>query len=146
MQLRNTSGQLGYTTQNQTDTETTITNVATLTIDSTLTRGQTAATIYASVVQAINQFSANQTALMNQMAAMSFKNAPTPPPNQPTAPPIQQLTIPAQVPYTGATTSRFNEGRGGRGIEGQGRGGIRGGGRYQCTPFANHMRDEGGGA
>jgi hypothetical protein len=78
MQLCNTAGQLGYMTQNQnmynvfdnnndtTTTKTTITNVAALMTESTLTGGQTAATIHASVVQAINQLSANQTALMNQ--------------------------------------------------------------------------------
>ncbi len=80
-QLHNTEGQQGYgppshnmynvfAREDDTDTmDTTTTNIAALTTGSTITGVQTA-TIPDSVANAINQLSANQTALMNQMAAM----------------------------------------------------------------------------
>ncbi len=151
MQLRNTAGQMGYGPQNQnmynifgkendtTATATKKTNIAALTTSSTITSSHTAATIQDLVIQAINQLSANQHLLINQMAAMSFNNVNNAPPQQYTTPPIQQVNIPAQAPYAGATTGGFNVGRGGCGRTGRGHGTGRGGGQHQCTPFANHM-------
>jgi hypothetical protein len=66
-------------------------HIAVLTTGSTIT-----AIILELVANAINQLSANQTAFMNQMAAMSYATYPPPPPNKQYQPPIQQLTIPAQ--------------------------------------------------
>jgi hypothetical protein len=140
MQLRNMAGQIGYTPQNQNmynifgdddDTIATVTNttnIAALTTSSTITGGQTAATIQALVIQAINQLSANQTMLINQIAAMSFTNANNALPQQYTTTPMQQVSIPAQAPYAGATTGGFNIGREGRGRTGRGCGTRRAGG------------------
>jgi hypothetical protein len=86
-----------------------------------------AATIQDSVIKAINQLSANQNTLINQMTAMSFTNANNNPPQQYTVQPIQQVNIPAQAPYAGATTGGFNVERGERHRTGRGRGTGRGG-------------------
>ncbi len=87
---------------------------------------------------------------MTQMAAMSFNNAPVPPPQAAAnfhVPPIQQLNIP---PIAGQTTTGYNAGTGNNGGNwrrgggrGRGRGGSRGGGGSggARTPFANHMRN-----
>jgi hypothetical protein len=111
MQLCNMAGKMGYTPQNQnmynifgddndtTATETKTTNIAALTTGSTITGSHTAATIQDLVIKAINQLSANQNILINQMAAMSFNNANITPPQQYTAPPIQQVNMLAQTPY-----------------------------------------------
>ena len=98
-----------------TATKTKLTNIAVVTTSSTITGGHMAATIKDSVIKAINQLSTNQNTLINQMAAMSFTNANNNPPQQYTVPPIQQVNIPAQAPYPGTSSGRFNVGRGGRG-------------------------------
>jgi hypothetical protein len=58
-------------------TDTTMTNIAALMMGRTITGLQTA-TIPESVAKLINQLSANQTALMNQMAALSYTYVPPP--------------------------------------------------------------------
>ena len=82
-QLRNTAGQQGYapTSHNmynvfadKDNTDTTVTkttNIAALMTGSTIT-----ATIPELVASTINQLSTNQTALMNQMAALSYTDIP----------------------------------------------------------------------
>jgi hypothetical protein len=114
-----------------------------LTAGSSITGEHTVATIQDSVIQAINQLSANQHTLINQMAVVSFNNASAPP-QQYTTPPIQQVNILAHAAKAGATTGEFNAGRGGRGRTGRGRGTGRGGGWHQRTLFANHMHQQGG--
>jgi hypothetical protein len=112
-------------------TDTTMMNIAALMTGSTITGVQTAI-ILDLVANAINQLSANQTAL-------STSTSP-PPPTLQYQPPIQQLTIPVQQPFAVAATGGFNPGNGGGGRGGrsrQGRGGH--GGRHnQHTPFANY--------
>ena len=179
LQLRNTTGQQGYVpniNQNMynalddgydtdsgtegtvaTQTVPPITQTAAMTTGSTL--GNTyAATIPSEISNAINQLAANQTAIMNQMAAMSFS-----PPAQAATnyviPPIQHINVPTQQPFAGQANGGYNMGGGGfnvghrrgGGRGGRGRGGSRGGaGRGARTPFANHMRNtqagRGGGA
>jgi hypothetical protein len=90
-QLRNTvAGQQGYVPpfhnmdnvfakEDDTDTtDTTKTNIPALTMGSTIMGVQTG-TIHDSVANAINQLSANQTVLMNQIAVLSYTNVPPPP-------------------------------------------------------------------
>ncbi len=60
-----------------TATDPTTTNIAALIPGNTITGGQIAATLQELAVQAINQPSAIQTAMMNQMAAISFNNTST---------------------------------------------------------------------
>jgi hypothetical protein len=124
-QLRNTAGQQGYVPtphnmynvfpeEDNTDTPAATTmNIAALTAESTIT-----ATIPDTVANAINQLSSNQTALMKQMAAMSYTNVP-PLPTLQHQPPIQQLTILVQQSFVGAALGGFNYGNGGGG-----RGGV----------------------
>ena len=153
--LRNTAGALGYVAnQNMfnvlrdkndnddgtTDDDTTVTQTAATATAGISTLGQTyaptvAATIPADVATAIQQLSANQTAIMQQMAAMAF----SPPPTQRNTyhvPPVQTVQIPS------ARGGGFQQGRGGGGRRGGSSGGRgRGGRNYrQRTPFANHMR------
>ncbi len=121
--LRNTAGQMGYappsqnmynvlqddesTTDGTTATKgTAITNIAAMTTSSTITATQAST---AAITNAINQLSANQTALMNQIATMTITNrAPMQPAQQYVPPiqqpPIQQQTIPHVQPFTGAAT------------------------------------------
>ena len=112
----------------------TIMNVAAMTTGSTLTAAQ-ATVIPEPVANAINQLSANQTAIMSQMAAMNLNyRVPTQATQQYASPilsPIQQLTIPAMQPFTNAATERFQVGAyGGVGRGGRSRGCNRhGGGR-----------------
>jgi hypothetical protein len=151
-QLHNTAGQQGYTptshnmytvfaNKDNTDTTATATtNIAALTTGSTII-----ATITKLVANAIDKLSANQTVLMNQMAAESYANAPHPP-NQQYQPPTQQLTIPVEQPFARATLGGFNHGHGGGSRGGhsrQGRSG-RGGGRNQHSLFANFGCNQGG--
>jgi hypothetical protein len=126
------------------NTDTTVTkttNIAALMTGSTIT-----ATIPELVANTINQLSTNQTALMNQMAAMLYANVP-PPPNQHYQPPILQLTIPVQQPFVGAALGGFNHGNGGGGRGGRSRQGHRkrGGGCNHGTLFANFGCTQGGG-
>ncbi len=118
-QLRNNAGQQGYAPtshnmynvfakEDNTDTTaTTMTNIAAL-----MTEGTITATIPDSLVaNAINQLSTNKTALMNQMAAMLYANVP-PPPTLQYQPPIQQLTVPVKQPFSKAALGGFNHGNG----------------------------------
>ena len=172
LQLRNTTGTQGYapnTNQNIynildegfesdsgtdgtviTQTAPPITQTAAMTTGRTMTNTYGGGTIPSEITNAINQLSANQQTIMNQMAAMSFNNAPTPPPQAATkfhVPPIQQLTIP---PFAGQANTGYNAGTGNNGGNwgrgggrGRGRGGSRGGGGRggARTPFANHTRN-----
>jgi len=121
------------------DTVTTITPVTSVaaTVTNTVSTQALPASVSAEIAAAINQLSQNQTAIMSQMAALSF--APTPVQQHggrtiAHVPPIQQLAIPVQ--------QHFPAGRGGR-RPGRGRGRVRGGrGR---TPFADYMRTQGAG-
>jgi hypothetical protein len=98
------------------------------------------------LVLAINFLTANQKALSQHMAAMSFHAQPpfqacTFPAPHPTwfhMPPIQKLTIPGMTHYN---AGGFNHGQGGWGVGGCGLG--QGRGRLSCTPFANHMAARG---
>jgi hypothetical protein len=158
----------GYDTNSGTDgtgaTQTTpITQTMTMTTGSTL--GNTyVATNPSEIFNAINQITANQTAIMTQMAAMSF-NPPPPPQTQAAAnyhnPPIQQLNIPTfagqanvgfqlNIPtFAGQANVGFNAGTGYNGGNcgcgggrGRGRGGSRGaGGQGGGTLFANPMQN-----
>jgi hypothetical protein len=88
-------------------------NVAAMTTGSPLTGAQATA-IPKSIANAINQLSANQTALMmqiSQIAAISLAQRPQThsfPTTQ--APPIQHIAIPSIQPYTGAATGGFQAG------------------------------------
>jgi hypothetical protein len=150
-QLCNTAGQQGcvpaphnmynvFTKENNTyNTATTTANIAALMMGSTIRE-----TIPDSGANAVNQLSTNQTALMNQMAAMPYANVP-PPPTLQYQPPIQQLTITVQQPFAGAASGRFNHGNGGDGRGGhirQGRGGCEGR-RNQCLLFVNFGCNQG---
>jgi hypothetical protein len=90
----------------------------------------------AEITAAINQLLANQTAIMSQMAAMSFVPATTQATcgasNTFAVPPIQQLAIPLQQNFP---HGEFDAGRARRG----GRGHSWGRGRRGHTPFADHM-------
>ena len=159
IELRNTAGQNGYTNNTiynafangdedtDDDTVNTIVSIPTA-VPHTTTATTVAAssmgtapgsTINAEVAAAISQLSANQTAIMTQMAAMSFAppHGHDPRKHQQVfhVPPVQQLTIPVQNTFPQAA---FNGSRRG----GRGRGRSRGGrGR---TPFADHLRMTGG--
>ena len=148
LSLRSTVGQNGYANHNMynvfggldddgpdNDPVTTITpmtNVAATaaTMNSTLGTASTAMpSVNAEIAAAINQLSANQSAIMLHMAALSFTPAPVNPTTRRTTaavPPIQQLTVSIQQQFPGGC-----HGSGGRG---PGRGGR---GR---TPFADYMR------
>jgi hypothetical protein len=136
MVLCSTSGQNRYTHQriynileagidedNDNITVTTITQTAAVTSATGITTPSSSTAISAEVAAAINQLSANQDAIMSQMAAMSF----VPPPTQHThafvprkpfsVPPIQQVAVPMQQPF--AAMGIFNAGcRGQRGGQG----------------------------
>jgi hypothetical protein len=159
IKLRNTTGQNGYTnntiynafTNGDEDTDNDMVNTivtvpptvpqaaATVTMAASSLGTATGSAIDAEVVAAISQLSANQTAIMSQMAAMSFIPTNTHDTRKQQhmfqVPSIQQLAIPVQQSFQQAA---FNGGRrGGRGC-GRGHGGR---GR---TPFADHMRMTGG--
>jgi hypothetical protein len=130
--LRNTAGQLGYVANQNLfnmlsddnpddgstdDTATTITHTAAAVTTGVSSLGQTYAptaaptNIPSEVATAIQQLSANQTAIMQQMAAMTFAS----PPAQQTAfhvPPVPSINVPG---------AGYQQNRGGR------RGGSRGG-------------------
>jgi hypothetical protein len=113
------------------DDVTTVTQTAAYTTASTL--GNTykgATTIPLEISTAINQLAANQVAIQQQMAAMTFAaNAPSPH-MQFQIPPIQNM---GQQPFAGPAQGIFNPGQGGGGRQrgGRGRGctGSHGGGR-----------------
>jgi hypothetical protein len=156
LSLRSTSGQNGYATQNMynvfegqeedtdEDTVTTITPITTVAAAATTGTAGTLGTahtplpaaINAEITAAINQLAANQTAIMTQMAALSFAPAPANPSTRYRAvlnvPPIQQLAIPVQQQFPAGGGRRPGRGRG-RGRGGRGR-----------TPFADYARTQGG--
>jgi hypothetical protein len=122
-QLRNPAGQMGYAPQTHymyaalgndddattaTDGTTTTLNVAAMTTGSTLTGAHTMAVPEPIANAIINQFSANQTALMtqiSQIAAMYLAQRLHTPSFQTTqAPPIQLIAIPAIQPFSGTAT------------------------------------------
>jgi hypothetical protein len=162
--LCSTSGQNGYANQmmynlledrNDDDTNndivTTITQTDVVATGDATPSGGT--TISAKVAAAINQLSANQTAIMSQMAAATAQMAAlsvVPPPAQNTRayapckqfyiPPIQQVAVPMQQPFS--ATGAYPAGRGGqRGGCGRIQGGRQGG--CNRTPFADAMRGAG---
>jgi hypothetical protein len=158
--MRSTTGQNGYANQNMynvfdgidddsdDDTVTTVTPItsiaaATTTTASTLGAAQPSlpASMNAKIAAAINQLPQNQTAIMTQMAALSFASTQANPQRARTivnVPPIQQLAVPIQQQFP---MGNFGAGRGGhRGGRGRGRGR---GGRGR-TPFADYMRTQGG--
>jgi hypothetical protein len=99
-----------------------------------------ATTILSEISTAINQLAANQLAIQQQMAAMTFTaNAPAHH-TQFQIPPIQNM---GQQPFAGATQGSFNTGRGGGGCQhgghGRGRTGSLGGGRG-CGAFAQQIQ------
>jgi hypothetical protein len=158
--LCSTSGQNGYANQtmyniledgNDDDTiDNTVTTI--MQTDAGTTGGATPSggtTNSAAVATAINQLSANQTAIMSQMAAATAQMAALSvvlPPAQNTrayalrnqfyVPPIQQVAVPIQQPFsaTGAYPAGQGSQRGGCGCN-QGR--RRGG--HSHTPFADAM-------
>ncbi len=113
------------------ETATTATQTAAFTMVSTLgTTYGGATTIPLEISMAINQLAANQLAIQQQMAGMTFAaNAPAHH-TQFQIPPIQNMR---QQPFAGAAQGSFNTGQGGdgrqRGGHGRGRTGSRGGGR-----------------
>jgi hypothetical protein len=116
---------------------TTVTQTAAVTTGSTL--GNTyggAATISSEITTAINQLAANQVAIQQQMAAMTF-TAPPLPEHAVSHPPLQNM---GQQPFTGAAQGDLNSGQGNGGCQqggrGRGRTGSRGG-RCGCGVFAN---------
>jgi hypothetical protein len=101
-----------------------MTNIVVLTAGSTITGVQTA-TILDSNANAINQLSASQTALMNQVVAILYANIPPPPPTLHYQPPIQQLALPVQQAFSMAASGGLNprnegSGRGGHSKQGYG--------------------------
>jgi hypothetical protein len=137
LQLRNTTGTQGYapninqnmynvldeaynsnsgTEEGTVMTHTTpTTETAAMTMGSMLTNTYGGGTITLEITKAINQLSANQQSMMTQMAAMSFNNAPVPPPQAAATfhvPPIQQLNIP---PFAGQANTGHNAGTGNNG-------------------------------
>ena len=97
--------------------------------------------VNAEIAVAINQLSANQSAIMSHMATLLLSHAPVNPTTcrtTATVPPIQQLAVPIQQQFPAGDFSTGRGGRrGGRGC-GCGRGGR---GR---TLFADYMRTQGG--
>ncbi len=98
----------------------------------------------AKVTTAINQLSANQTAIMQQMAAMSFSPPPFIAVPAFNVPPIQNVMIPKQQLFTGVwcnpgTGYAHGSGR----CRGNGCGGCGGHGGQGRNPFANHMANLG---
>jgi hypothetical protein len=159
VQLRNTSGQQGYapthniynvlsTRNGNTDTNN---NETAMTITQTVAAAATGSMlgntythtnfpVHSEVSITINQLLANQAALFQQMAALSF-NAPAQRSNMFQAPPIQTLTIlgiPPSFAIGGATLGRSALGRRcrecGRGCSG-----------CMQTPFTYHMAGRGNG-
>jgi hypothetical protein len=162
MALRSTSGQNGYANQtiynimeagldNDTDddTVTTVTQTAALTTTAGNATPLGITAISAEVAAATNQLSANQLAIMSQMAATNAQMAAlsvVPPQARHTqafaprkqfhVPPIQQVNVPMQQPFL--AIGAYPRGRGGQRVgRGRGRGGRHGGCSH--TPFADAM-------
>ena len=159
IKLQNTSGQNGYgrdqniynildgAKDTDNDMMTTVTQAAAAAAitDSTFGLAQVDRSIIISdeITAAIKQLLANQTAMMSQMAAMSFMPAPTQHTGRFVAckpfqvSPIQQLAIPTRQSFH---AGGFNSGRlakGGNQDRGWGRGG-RG-----CNPFMDYVQNAG---
>ncbi len=155
--LRTTTGQQGYSQggtnmfnvladkdeDKDTDTAnnaTTVTQTAAYTTGSTLGNTYGGATpIPLEISTAINQLTANQVAIQQQMAAMTFTaNSPSPH-MQFQISPIQNM---GQQPFAGAAQGIYNTGQGGGGPKqgGRGRGhtGSHGGG-HGCGAFAQQI-------
>jgi hypothetical protein len=135
IELHNPLGQNGYSLDqniyhildgpNDTNngTVTTVTQAAAAARIMGSTTATTTINIPPEIAAAINQLLANLTAIMSQMAAMSFAPAPTQAtqpfmPRKPfQIPPIQQIVMPAQQQpfYTGAFNAGRTTGRGGGG-------------------------------
>jgi hypothetical protein len=127
VQLRSTAGQLGYGPTDPTNNNmytilgddddtfsmetvatqvTTIKQTAAMTKSGTLGSTYAATTVPSEIAAALSQLAANQTAIMNQMVAMSVNPPPT---HQATfIPPMQPINVPWQQPYTGQATSGYN--------------------------------------
>ncbi len=162
MALRSTSGQNGYANQtiynvmeagldDDTDdnTVTTVTQTAALTTNAGNATPPGITAICAEVAAAINQLSANQLAIMSQMAATNAQMAALsaiPPQAQHMRAfalreqfhvlPIQQAAVLMQQPFL--AVGAYPSGRGGQWAgRGRGSGGRRGG--HSHTPFANAM-------
>jgi hypothetical protein len=132
---------------------TTITQTAALTTATGGTTPSRGTAISAKVAAAINQLSANQTAIMSQMAAataqmVALSTVPPPaqnmhaydPRKQFYVPPIQQVAVPMQQPFSAA--GAYPTGRGGqRKGCGCNQGGRRGG--RSRTPIADAMQGAG---
>jgi hypothetical protein len=145
-QLRNNAGQQGYApaTHNmynmfskEDDTDTTYTTMMNITV---LTLGSTfMATIPVLVANAINQLSTNQTALMNQMTAISYTNIPLPSsPSIPTTSPTTHHSSAATSCHSHnrqVQSWKWRRQQGGGSRQGHGRCGGR---HNQRTPFANY--------
>jgi hypothetical protein len=102
-------------------------------------------TIPLEITTAINQLAANQVAIQQQMAAMTFTAPPPSPTTQFHIPPVQNL---GQLPFAGAAQGIFNPGQGGGGCQQGGRGrGCTGspGGRRGRGVFANRTPGGSGG-
>ena len=124
---------------------TTITQTAALTATPSSMGTAKGTAVSAEVATAINQLSANQTAMMAQMVALTMA-----PPTAPHTrvfvpcetfhvPPIQQVVVPVHQPFT--AQGSFNLGRRGRCVgRGQGQGGR---GSRNRTLFADAMRGTG---
>jgi hypothetical protein len=133
LSLQSTSGQNGYTSQNMYNifegtgkdadnntvtTITPITDVAAMTATTAGTMGTAQpsmmSSVNAKIAAAINQLLANQTAIMTQMAALSFTPAPANPTTRlriiANVPPIQQLAVLFQQQFPAGD---FSAGRGG---------------------------------
>jgi hypothetical protein len=135
IKLRNTSGQNGYSLDQNiynildgaddkdNNTVTTVTQAAAAATTTGSTTTTTTIVIPPDIAAAINHLSSNQTAIMSQMAAMSFAPAPTQTtqsfmPRKPfQVPPIQQIVMPAQQQpfHMGAFDARPTMERGGGG-------------------------------
>jgi hypothetical protein len=157
IELRSTTGQNGYTNNtiynafeidddSDDDTVLTIPPVTPVAASAVSTMAPTVhsslpASVSADIAAAINQLSANQSAIMTQMAALSFAPAPAAiGRGQPIAfvPPIQRLAVPIQQQFPPGGLGSVGGGRRQNRGRGRGRGGR---GR---TPFADYMRSQGG--
>jgi hypothetical protein len=148
--MSNTAGQNGYM-QNAyvalaedsdhygVDVQTVITKMAALTAQSQLMAATMAATL-STVAMAIQQLSANQQAMMHQMAtlATAMHNPPAPPTHAPfNVPPITQFSVPAIGAMQTGGVWRQDCNRTPRGWQGHG-------GHGPHTPFANYIARQAG--
>jgi hypothetical protein len=131
---------------NTADNATTVMQTAAFTTDSTLSNTYGGAmTVPSEITTAINQLVANQVAIQQQMAVMTFVAPPTSPNMQFNILSVQNM---GQQPFARAAQGMFNPGQGGGGRQhgGHGRGctGSCGGG-CGCRAFANQTPGGNGG-